>query len=79
MSDLPDESAVREAIADFPDPETGRPLAETGQLGPLRVQADKIGVAECDDFIDKYEACITGKVPEAARAQVPGSTIPTVG
>ena len=29
----------------------------------------KIGVAECDDFIDKYEACITGKVPEAARAQ----------
>ncbi|HTM52387.1 MAG TPA: Mrp/NBP35 family ATP-binding protein [Pirellulales bacterium] len=45
MSDLPDESAVREAIADFPDPETGRPLAETGQLGPLRVQADKIGVA----------------------------------
>lgn len=30
---------------------------------------DKIGVAECDDFIDKYEACITGKVPEAARAQ----------
>ncbi|HYG81893.1 MAG TPA: hypothetical protein VD861_15955 [Pyrinomonadaceae bacterium] len=30
---------------------------------------DKIGVPECDDFIDKYEACITGKVPEAARAQ----------
>ncbi|HUQ33794.1 MAG TPA: hypothetical protein VM095_16860 [Pyrinomonadaceae bacterium] len=30
---------------------------------------DKIGVPECDDFITKYEACITGKVPEAARAQ----------
>jgi hypothetical protein len=30
---------------------------------------DKIGVPECDDFIEKYEACITGKVPEAARAQ----------
>jgi hypothetical protein len=29
---------------------------------------DKIGVAECDDYIAKYEACINGKVPEAARA-----------
>jgi hypothetical protein len=28
---------------------------------------DKIGIAECDDYIAKYEAC-TGKVPEAARA-----------
>jgi hypothetical protein len=26
-------------------------------------------VPECDDYITKYEACITGKVPEAARAQ----------
>ena len=30
---------------------------------------DKIGVAECDDYLAKYEACLTGKVPEAARAQ----------
>ena len=29
---------------------------------------DKIGVAECDDYIAKYEACVSGKVPEAARA-----------
>ena len=29
---------------------------------------DKIGVPECDDFIAKYEACISGKVPEMARA-----------
>ena len=29
---------------------------------------DKIGIAECDDFIAKYEACVSGKVPEAARA-----------
>ena len=28
-----------------------------------------IGVPECDDFLAKYEACVTGKVPEAARAQ----------
>ncbi|HZE70158.1 MAG TPA: hypothetical protein VE135_11620 [Pyrinomonadaceae bacterium] len=31
--------------------------------------AEKIGVPECDDFITKYDACITGHVPEAARAQ----------
>jgi hypothetical protein len=30
---------------------------------------DKIGVAECDDYLEKYEACLTTKVPEAARAQ----------
>jgi hypothetical protein len=30
---------------------------------------DKIGVAECDDFIAAYEACVNNKVPEAARAQ----------
>ena len=29
---------------------------------------DKIGVPECDDFITKYEACVTGKVPAAAQA-----------
>jgi hypothetical protein len=30
---------------------------------------EKIGVAECDDFITAYENCVTGKVPEAARVQ----------
>ncbi len=34
---------------------------------------DKIGVPECDNYIEKYEACITGKVPEAARAQMKSS------
>lgn len=29
---------------------------------------DKIGVAECDDFLEKYEACIMTNAPEAARA-----------
>jgi len=35
--------------------------------------ADKIGVPECDDFLEKYEACITDKVPEASRAQFKSS------
>jgi hypothetical protein len=30
---------------------------------------EKIGVPECDEFIAAYDACVTGKVPEAARAQ----------
>lgn len=30
---------------------------------------EKIGVAECDEFIAKYEACVNSKVPEAQRAQ----------
>lgn len=30
---------------------------------------DKIGIPECDDYLAKYEACVSGKVPEAARAQ----------
>lgn len=30
---------------------------------------EKIGVPECDDYLAKYEACLTTKVPEAARAQ----------
>ena len=29
---------------------------------------DKIGIPECDDFIAKYDACISSKVPEMARA-----------
>jgi hypothetical protein len=29
----------------------------------------KIGVPECDEYLDKYEACVSSKVPEAARAQ----------
>lgn len=34
---------------------------------------DKIGVPECDDYIEKYEACVTGKVPESARALMKSS------
>jgi hypothetical protein len=30
----------------------------------------KIGVAECDSFIEKYEACVNSKVPEVARSMV---------
>ncbi len=34
---------------------------------------DKIGVPECDEYVEKYEACVFSKVPEAARAQLKSS------
>ena len=38
--------------------------------GGATASGDKIGVAECDEFIQKYEACINSKVPETARSMV---------
>jgi hypothetical protein len=38
----------------------------TSKTGTLP-SGDKIGIAECDDYIAKYEACAP-KVPEAGRA-----------
>lgn len=35
----------------------------------VSTSGEKIGVPECDDFIAAYDACITDKVPEMARAQ----------
>ena len=34
-----------------------------------KTTGEKIGVPECDDFIAKYDACVSSKVPETARAQ----------
>jgi len=34
---------------------------------------DKIGIAECDDFLAAYDACVSNKVPEAVRAQYKAS------
>ena len=30
--------------------------------------ADSLGIAECDDYLNKYQACVESKVPEASRA-----------
>jgi curli biogenesis system outer membrane secretion channel CsgG len=42
--------------------------ATTGGSSTTASAGDKIGIPECDDFLAKYEACVTGKVPEQARA-----------
>ena len=46
---------------------TGNPTTTTPASG------DKVGVPECDEYIAKYEACISSKVPEAARTQYEAS------
>jgi hypothetical protein len=46
---------------------TAEPTAAEGGGGG---GGDKIGVAECDEYIEKYSKCIADKVPEAARAQM---------
>ena len=43
--------------------------ASPATMATPAMAAEKIGVPECDDFIAKYETCVTAHVPEAARAQ----------
>jgi len=33
-----------------------------------RAQAQSTGIAACDDFLTKYDACVTSKLPAAQRA-----------
>jgi hypothetical protein len=42
--------------------------ATTPAEAPKTESADKIGVAECDEYITKWEACVNSKVPEAQRS-----------
>jgi hypothetical protein len=62
----PESSTNREASTNSSatsTPATTTPATTTASKG------EKVGVAECDDFLTSYENCVTGKVPEAARAQ----------
>ncbi|MDQ1638407.1 MAG: hypothetical protein QOF62_1746 [Pyrinomonadaceae bacterium] len=47
--------------------------AATAAASPATATAatagEKIGVPECDEFIAAYDACVSSKVPETARAQ----------
>ena len=50
--------------------------ARSGVKAPPRVEiksGDKIGVAECDRFLEKYEACLKTKVPEPGRSAMQSS------
>jgi hypothetical protein len=36
--------------------------------GVTAAQAQSTGIAACDDFLTKYDTCVTSKIPEAQRA-----------
>src|SRR5688500_3639629 len=38
--------------------------------GTAAASGGEIGVPECDEYLKKYEKCVTEKVPEAARPQM---------
>jgi hypothetical protein len=44
--------------------------ATTAAAAPAATGAAEFGVPECDDYINKYVACIDSKVPEAGRAMI---------
>lgn len=46
---------------------TANSAAATANSSP--VNKEKIGIADCDDFIAKYESCISSKVPDAQKTQ----------
>ena len=49
--------------------DTKTTTASTPATTTTTTAGEKIGVPECDDFISKYDACVSSKVPEQARAQ----------
>ena len=54
-------------------PEAKTAPASTPATTTTASSGEKVGIADCDDFIAKYEACVTGKVPETVRAQYKAS------
>ena len=39
-------------------------------VGVTAAHAQSTGIASCDDFLTKYDACVSSKVPEAQRAML---------
>lgn len=57
-------------------PATPAPAPAPAETAPAPA-GDAIGIAECDDYLTKYEACLADKVPEAARAALQQSLTAT--
>lgn len=60
--------AASTPAASAPAASTPAPTPAAEPAAPATASASGIGVAECDDFLAKYEACLADKVPESARA-----------
>jgi succinate dehydrogenase/fumarate reductase-like Fe-S protein len=51
----------------------GTPSTTTNRNANAVSGGDHVGIAECENFINAYEACVSGKVPEQARASLKAS------
>ena len=51
----------------------GTPVTTTNRNDNSAPGGEKVGIAECDNFITAYETCVSSKVPEAARANLKAS------
>ena len=49
------------------------PSTTTTTSSSSTTSGEKIGIAECDDFLAKYDDCVTKNVPAAQRAQYESS------
>ncbi len=58
--------------ASAPSSSSSTPAAATAPVAPV-ANTEKIGIAECDNFIAAYDACVSSKVPETVRAQYKAS------
>ena len=54
---------------------TNKPAAAPSATTAPASRAVTIGVPECDEFLTAYEACLSDKVPVAARAQLNASLV----
>jgi ABC-type Zn uptake system ZnuABC Zn-binding protein ZnuA len=59
-------TAANKSVTTTSTPSTTTPTSTPATTTPA--SGDKVGVPECDDYLAKYEACLS-KVPEAGRAQ----------
>ena len=53
--------------------DTNAPTSTTAATPVAAKTAAVTGVAVCDDYLSKYEACLHDKLPEASRAQFQAS------
>jgi hypothetical protein len=50
-------------------PTSSTTAAPATTTAPVAVaSADSVGIPECDDYLSRYETCVSSKVPEAAKA-----------
>ncbi len=67
----PAEPAASTAEATAPAAEAATAPAEEAAMAPAEeAAAGEIGVAACDEYISKWEACLEAHVPAEAREQV---------